>query len=126
MMGFFNLFISSEEKEDFWGSYKANYPDNAIAIERMAKENFSLLSSRDAKEKVGSFQRLARNNECQISQVKEVFLESFFIEFGNDKDVINQVIRAITQKIREEAIRYNISKSNTASFYIKKWLIELL
>lgn len=32
----------------------------------------------------------------------------------------------ITEKLAEEVLRFNIQKTNTAAFYMRKWLLEIV
>ena len=121
-----NLIFRSDNKEDFWGEYKLLHPEEAKAIETITGDDFSLLSNKDAKEKVSSLQRLARNNNCSIVEVKDVFLNSFIEQFGIDSDTIRDSVEIIVAKIEQESLRYNIDRENTSSFYISNWLMDLM
>ena len=125
-MGFFRELFAPKDNEDFWGEYKLIHPNEARVIETITGENFSLLSNKDAKEKFSSLNRLASNNDCSIFHVKEVFLESFKTEIGDNEDFIRTAIQMITEKMAEEALRFNIQKTNTAAFYMRKWLLEIV
>lgn len=125
-MGFFRDLFAPKDSGDFWGGYKLTHPNEARVIELITGENFSLLSNKDAKEKFSSIERLANNNNCSIIHVKDAFLESFKTEFGDSEDILQQAIQMITEKMAEEALRYNIQKTNTAAFYMRKWLLEIV
>lgn len=125
-MGFLSNIFFQKDKGDFWGNFKLSRPIEASIIETITGENFSLLSNKDAKEKYSSLERLASNNNCPIIMVKDVFLQSFLSEFGENENVLKEAIRTITDKVTEESIRYNIQKTNTASFYIRKWLLGMI
>ncbi len=118
--------LFNKNREDFWGYYRLSNPEEAIAIEIMTGEVFSLLSNKDAKEKVASLERLAKNSECSIIDVKDVFIRSFLSSFGSDDEVIRQALRDSLREISKEAIRFNIREENTAAYYINNWLSELL
>ena len=125
-MEFFRDLFTPKDNEDFWGGYKLTHPNEARVIELITGENFSLLSNKDAKEKFSSLERLANNNSCSIIHVKDAFLESFKTEIGDSEDILRQAIQMITEKMAEEALRYNIQKTNTAAFYMRKWLLEIV
>ena len=125
-MGFLRDLFAPKDNGDFWGEYKLIHPNEARAIELITGENFSLLSNKDAKEKFSSLERLAANNNCSIIHVKDAFLESFKTEIGDSEDILKQAIQMITAKMAEEALRYNIKKTNTATFYMRKWLLEIV
>lgn len=115
----------SAVKEDFWGVFKTKYPREAHDIEVITGERFSLLSNLDAMEKVKSLQRLADNNHCRIGEVKDAVLNSFKEQFGESRDAIELFIHVLEdQKLSEEALRFNISKSNTLTHYLIKWFKE--
>lgn len=125
-MGFLRNLFAPKDNEDFWGEYKLTHQNEARAIELMTGENFSLLSNKDAKEKFASLKRMAENNNCSITEVKESFLKTFMAEFGDCDEDLRQIIQITTDKMAEEAIRFNIQKTNTVSFYIRKWLLEIV
>lgn len=125
-MGFLRDLFAPKDNGDFWGEYKLIHPNEARIIEIITRENFSLLSNKDAKEKFSSLERLASNNNCSIIHVKDAFLESFKAEIGDTEDNLRQAIQMFTAKMSEEALRYNIQKTNTAAFYMRKWLLEIV
>ena len=125
-MGFLRNLLAPKDNGDFWGEYKLTHQNEARSIELMTGENFSLLSNKDAKEKFTSLKRMAENNNCAITEVKETFLKTLKAEIGDCDDDLRQIVQITTDKMTEEAIRYNIQKTNTASYYIRKWLLEIV
>lgn len=125
-MGFFRDLFAPKDNGDFWGEYKLTHPDEARVIEIITGEKFSLLSNKDAKEKFTSLERLASHNNCSLIHVKDAFLESFKAEIGDSEEILRQAIQMMTGKMAEEAIRYNIQRTNTAAFYMRKWLLEIV
>lgn len=125
-MGLLRDLFARKDNGDFWGEYKLTHPNEARIIEQMTGENFSLLSNKDVKEKFASLERLASNSGCSIINVKDVVLDSFKTEVGDTDDILRQAIQRFAESMTEESIRYNIQKTNTASFYIRKWLLEIV
>lgn len=125
-MGLFTSLFKPNSKDDFWGDFKLHNPSLANAIESLTGESFSFLSNKDAREKLASLERLSKNQNCSLANVKKSFIDSFISEFGNDKDIIKQAVKQSVQEIDKEALRFNIKRENTAAYYINNWLLELL
>ena len=99
-----------------------NHVLDSLIIERQIGESFSNISDVDKEETIESFRRWAKNQKCDLSEVKSSFLNSFEKEFG-DED-IDLLIGRLGHEAFKEAEVYQIHPQNTCCHYMVKWIIE--
>lgn len=112
-------------QESFWQRYKRQNPTKASAIEAITERKMSLQSEEDVQELISSMERWANNIGCQIQDIKTKFLQSYQSTFDNaDTKEVLEHLKNI--KLKEEANRFNISTQNTCTFFMIKWITEVL
>ena len=114
--------IETVKQKTFWEDYKENNPSEAQEIENLLKIDMSELSNRDAREKIQMLERISKNMECTISEIKAVYLK------GIEKcsaHLIPQMIETTKKEMANEVNMFNILESNTCSALMIEWLKEL-
>lgn len=116
--------VGPAPKETYWESFKKLNPQKAKDIEILTEENFSILSDKDAREKVSSLERWSENSGLSIPNLKQHYLNNFISTFSEDElpDIRESLIN---EQIKEAGV-FSISKQNTGTSYMFKWLEEYM
>lgn len=105
----------------YWKNYKNSNPTKASDIEKLLKIDFSKLSEKDIKEKIGSVERFAKSLKCDISQIKATYLSE--IE-KYPAELIPQMIESTSREQEKEASIFHVAQANTMSAMMTAWLKE--
>ena len=105
----------------YWESFKESNPTKAKEIETLWGLDFSILSDRDAREKIETLERLSKGMNCSISQIKDNYLKE--IEKYPAR-LIPQMIESTSRELSKEMETFHIMEVNTASALMVKWLKE--
>lgn len=105
----------NDKPVSFWDKYVTYYPEKATQISSLLCVDFSLLTDKDAQEKINTIDRLCSQYQCDVSQLKERCLkdmEQFPLSF------IDKMIEMTEKEMGKEALNYNIAKENTACAFL--------
>ena len=89
----------------YWENFKDSNPTKAREIEDVLGLDFSTLSDSDAKEKIGTLERLSKSMNCSISQIKENYLKE--IE-KYSPSLIPQMIESTSREMAKEVATFHI------------------
>lgn len=113
--------IATPKVKTYWENFKDSNPTKAREIEDVLGLDFSTLSDSDAKEKIGTLERLSKSMNCSISQIKENYLKE--IEKYPAR-LIPQMIESTSRELTKEMETFHIKQENTATALMVKWLKE--
>lgn len=105
---------------EFWNTYRQNNPANAEAIERMFEYDIPELTDVEAEALVETFNNIAENMKCDVTEVKEKYIQ--YIDENDDFDDLNPLIDKLIGQEQSEAEARKISVELTASYRIRQWL----
>lgn len=111
--------VVAPKMNTYWETFKKNNPTIASEIEDILDLDFSTLSDRDAREKIGTLERLSKSMNCSISQIRENYLKE--IEKYPAR-LIPQMIESTQREMDKEVETFHIKQDNTATALMVKWL----
>lgn len=108
-------------KKTYWERYKLDNPEKASLLSSLYDIDFSMLSDKDVRERISTVDRLCKQYQCTISQLKGKCLkdlEQFPLSF------FDQLIEMTIKEMETEAANFNVSKENTACALLVCWMKE--
>ena len=109
------------ETTTYWGKYKTDNPVKASQLQALLGVDFSLLTDKNAREKINSVNRLCSQYSCEIKDVKKRCLqdlEQFPLSF------LSKMIEMTEKEKEQEAFNFNIAQENTVCAMIIGWMKE--
>lgn len=109
------------ETTTYWEKYKSENPAKASQLQALLGVDFSLLSNKDAQEKINSVNRLCSQYRCEVADVKERCLqdlEQFPLSF------LSKMIEMTEKEKEQEAFKFNIAQENTVCAMMIGWMKE--
>lgn len=113
--------VSERETMTYWEKYKSDNPVKASQLQALLGVDFSLLSDKDAQEKIYSVKRLCGQYSCEITDVKNRCLqdmEQFPLSF------LSKMIEMTEKEKEQEAFNFNIARENTICAMLIGWMKE--
>lgn len=111
----------SKVSSSFWEEYEMDNSDKASQLSLLLGIDFSVLSDKDVREKIGTIERLCNQYKCTIPQLKDECLkdlEQFPLSF------LDHLIEMTDKEKEKESVNFNISKENTACAILVGWMKE--
>lgn len=105
----------------YWEKYKTENPAKASSIETQLKINFARMADNDVKETIFSLERMATTLKCNISDIKERYLDEIS---KYPIELLPEMIASASREMDNEAKIYGISTKNTMSSIMIRWLKE--
>ena len=109
------------KQKTYWENFKESDPIKAKEIEVLLNLDMSLLSNRDAREKIQMLERFSKSLGCSLSQTKTTYLKE--IEQYPTR-LIPQMIETTTKEMANEVDMFHILEGNTCSALMIEWLKE--
>lgn len=113
--------ICHDEPMTFWETYKKDFPSKAEAISSQINRDFATMSDMDVQETVSSMERMASSLKCDISMVKEKYLEEIS---KYPTELLPEMIASTSREMDGEAKAYGLSAHNTMTSIMVDWLRE--
>ncbi len=109
------------ETKSYWERYKTENSEKSSQLSSLYGIDFSLLTEKDIRERIGTVDRLCHQYQCIIPQLKDRCMkdmEQFPLSF------MDRMIEMTEKEMEQEAINFNISKKNTACALLLDWMKE--
>lgn len=119
----YDNFITNNANKN-WEKYKSECPEEAARVERNTGLNINTKPITNEVHKLASLQMLAEFYECKASDVKDVVMNDFKINYPNSEE-LNNIIEKFKTAKGSDSIKYNIDPEDTPHAYLYNWALEL-
>lgn len=109
------------ETKSYWERYKTENSEKSSQLSSLYGIDFSLLTEKDIRERIGTIDRLCNQYQCIIPQLKDRCMkdmEQFPLSF------MDNMIEMTEKEMEKEANNFCISKNNTACALLLVWMKE--
>ena len=113
--------IVMDKPMTYWEKYQNQNASVAKAISSQVNLDFAGMTDNDVKETIASVERIASNLNCDVSEIKKQYLKEIT---KYPIEMLPDMIASTAREMENEAKMHGISKNNTMTSIMVRWLQE--
>lgn len=113
--------IITDKPMTYWKKYQSKNSSIAKSISSQVNMDFDAMTDSDVKETIASVERMASKLNCDVSVIKKQYLKEIT---KYPVEMLPEIIASTSREMENEAKMYGISKNNTMTSIMVRWLQE--